>query len=318
LGESGEAYLVGPDYRLRTESRFLIEDPDQYTVALREAGVDEATITAIESLGSTVGLQVVRTEGTEQALGGETGTARFQDYRGVEVFSSYRPLRISGLQWVLMSEIDVAEALEAVAQLRGRMLLWLAVLGTILGLLAFGFAGSLTRPIRALSTSAGALASGDLDTAVDVHRGDEIGELARSFETMRVSLKELVDRQSRAIEALAAPLIPIQDDVVVVPLVGEFDQARCDHLRESLVEQMHGRGARVAILDLTGVPHMEDEVARALIRVAKSMRLLGARAIISGVQPALALGLTNGDVHLEGIETTRSLQGAIDAAMSRS
>ena len=133
---------------------------------------------------------------------------------------------------------------------------------------------------------------------------------------MRISLRELVDRQKRAIEALAAPLIPIQNDVVVMPLVGEFDQARCDHLRQTLVEQLHKRGARVAILDLTGVPHMDDEVARGLIRVAQSIRLLGARAIISGVQPALALELTDGDVHLEGIETTRSLQDAIDVAVS--
>jgi anti-anti-sigma regulatory factor/HAMP domain-containing protein len=318
LGESGEAYLVGPDYRLRTESRFLIEDPDQYIQAIRGAAVDAATIAAIESLGSTVGLQVVRTEGTEQALSGETGTARFADYRGVEVFSSYRPLRIPGLDWVLMSEIDVGEALEAVARLRNRMLGWLAVLGVVLGVLAFWFAGSLTRPIRALSASAAELASGDLETAIDVRRGDEIGELARSFDTMRISLRDLVDRQNRAIEALSTPLIPIQNDVVVMPLVGEFDQERCDHLRESLVEQLHARGARVAILDLTGVPHMTEEVARGLIRVAKSVRLLGARAIISGVQPALALELTDGDVHLEGIEATRSLQDAIDSAVSRS
>ena len=318
LGQSGEAYLVGPDYRLRTESRFLIEEPEEYIQTVRDAGMDGATIRAIESLGSTIGLQVVRTEGTEQALSGETGTARFPDYRGVEVFSSYRPLRIEGLDWVLMSEIDVAEALQAVARLRNRMLVWLTLLGGGLGLLAFWFAGSLTGPIRALSVSAGDLAKGDLDTAIDVHRSDEIGELARSFDTMRISLRGLVDRQNRAIEALATPLIPIQNDVVVMPLVGEFDQARCDHLRESLVEQLHERGARVAILDLTGVPHMDDEVARALVRVAKSVRLLGARAIITGMQPALALELTDGDVQLEGIETTRSLQDAIDLAIGRS
>ena len=58
LGESGEAYLVGPDYRLRTESRFLIEDPDQYMIAIREAGVDAAAVEAIESLDRTAQLLV--------------------------------------------------------------------------------------------------------------------------------------------------------------------------------------------------------------------------------------------------------------------
>jgi rsbT co-antagonist protein RsbR len=205
-----------------------------------------------------------------------------------------------------------------VFRLRNRWAAWLVVLIALMGALAFWFAGNLTGPIRALSVTAGAIARGDLGTEIDVRRGDEIGDLARSFDAMRISLSELVDRQSRAIEALSTPVIPIKDDVVVMPLIGEFDQARCDHLRETLTEHLHEHGARVAILDLTGVPHMDAEVAQGLVRVAKSVRLLGAQAIISGVGPALALKLSEGDVHLEGVTTARSLHDAIDAAFERS
>ena len=60
-------------------------------------------------LNSTIGLQEVDTEGTRAALDGETGTDIFPDYRGVDVLSAYKPLDISGLEWVIMSEIDEAE-----------------------------------------------------------------------------------------------------------------------------------------------------------------------------------------------------------------
>jgi anti-anti-sigma regulatory factor/HAMP domain-containing protein len=315
LGESGESYLVGPDYRLRTESRFLVEDVEAYLTAIGEAGVPPATVRSIEAQGSAVGLQPVRTRGTELALGGETGVARFPDYRDVEVFSSFRPLSIPDLDWVLMSEIDAAEALSPVVAQRNRMLLWVALLLPLLGALAVWFAGNLTRPIRALSVTASQLASGDLEAQVEVDRGDEIGELAGSFEAMRVSLRELIDRQNRSIEALSTPLIPIHDDVVVLPLVGELDTARCEQLRQSLTSQLHEKGARFAILDLTGVPNLDDDVAQGLLKVARSASLLGARAIISGVRPEMAARMAESNVDIHGIVTARTLRDAIEIAV---
>ncbi len=315
LGESGESYLVGPDYRLRTESRFLVEDVEAYLTAIGEAGVPPATVRSIEAQGSAVGLQPVRTRGTELALGGETGVARFPDYRDVEVFSSFRPLSIPDLDWVLMSEIDAAEALSPVVAQRNRMLLWVALLLPLLGALAVWFAGNLTRPIRALSVTASQLASGDLEAQVEVDRGDEIGELAGSFEAMRVSLRELIDRQNRSIEALSTPLIPIHDDVVVLPLVGELDTARCEQLRQSLTSQLHEKGARFAILDLTGVPNLDDDVAQGLLKVARSAGLLGARAIISGVRPEMAARMAESNVDIHGIVTARTLRDAIEIAV---
>ncbi len=314
LGASGEAYLVGPDRRLRTESRFLVEAREEYLRAVAAAGVDEGTVRSIEALGSAVGLQPVVTEGVDQALSGLSGVGRFLDYRDVEVFSSFRPLDIDDLDWVLMSEIDASEALAPLTAQRRRMLLVLAVFLPLLAALASWFAGNLVRPVRALSRRAEELARGDLDREVDVSRGDEIGELARSFEAMRVALRELVDRQNRSIEALSTPLIPIHDDVVVMPLVGELDEARCDRLRESLMTQLHAKGARCAILDLTGVPRLDDSVARGLVRIAQTARLLGARAIISGVRPELAAQLADGDIDTQGISTVRTLRDAIDAA----
>ena len=166
-----------------------------------------------------------------------------------------------------------------------------------------------------LSRRAEQLAQGELDRAVEVHRGDEIGELARSLEAMRVGLRDLIDRQDRSIEALSTPLIPIHDDVVVLPLVGELDTARCEQLRESLTSQLHEKGARFAILDLTGAPNLDDDVAEGLLKVARSASLLGARAIISGVRPEMAARMADSNVDIHGIMTARTLRDAIEIAV---
>jgi anti-anti-sigma regulatory factor/HAMP domain-containing protein len=315
LGQTGETYLVGADHRLRTEPRFLLEDPDRYLAAIRGAGALEATANAIASLGSAIGLQEVRTVGTELALSGEYGTAVFEDYRGVEVFSSFRPLELPGLDWVIMSEIDAAEALAAVAELRGRMLIWIAVLIPLLGLIAFWFAGSLARPIRVLSASAAELAQGHLDIEVDVHRGDEIGELAGSFDQMRRSIQELVDRQNRAIEALSTPIIPLRNDAIMVPLVGELDRGRIANTRARLLKGIHDRGAKVAILDLTGVPSIQSEIAEGLQGTIKAAQLLGCRVIVTGMQAAAAGSLVDAGLDLEGVPTEGTMQAGFQLAM---
>jgi anti-anti-sigma factor len=315
LGTSGETYIVGADYLLRNQSRFLIEDRDEYLRLIGEWGTPPATVRRIAGLNSAIGLQAVRTVGTEAALAGETGTRIFPDYRGVEVLSAYRRLAIGDVAWVIMSEIDAAEAFEPASALRTRTIL--LMLGLVVGIVMFAtaFARSLTRPIQRLSVSAAELAAGGLDAPVPVSGEDEIAELARSFETMRQSLQSLVGRQESAIDALSTPLIPLQDDVVVMPLVGELDARRVHRIREELVEGLHARGARVAIIDLTAVPMMASDVAGGLVRAAQAARLVGAHVVFTGVQADTAKELVDVGVEWQGIETARSLQDGIARAM---
>jgi PAS domain S-box-containing protein len=194
LGDSGETYLVGPDYLLRNQSRFLIEDSDNYFKAIDEIGVPLATMGQIRNLNSTIGLQEVDTEGTRAALAGETSTDIFPDYRGVSVLSAYKPLEISGLNWVIMSEIDEAEAFASIRSLGLR--LGIASLGLIAFIIiaAFFFSRTLTRPLVELTNDAEMLSYGVLDLEIgNMDSKDEIGDLARNFDVMRLSLKKLID-----------------------------------------------------------------------------------------------------------------------------
>jgi len=197
LGASGETYLVGRDKLLRNQSRFLIEDRERYLEMIASVGLAPSSIEQIKRTGSSVGLQEVDTLGTRAALAGRTGTEIFPDYRDVEVLSSYRPLDLSGLDWVIMSEIDRAEALRDSDKLIDRLILVASLILAISIYASYLFSISLTRPLRSLSSSAAKLSSGELDTPISLQARDEIGDLARNFEALRSSMIRSLDEVER-------------------------------------------------------------------------------------------------------------------------
>ena len=200
LGESGETYIVGEDFRMRNQSRFLIEDSESYFTAIEKSGAPSDNIKRIKAFNSTVGLQKVETKGTIAALSGQTNTEIFPDYRNVPVLSAYRPLNIQGMRWALMSEIDAAEAFASAETLKMRMMVLLAILLVSIIGISFVFAKSMTRPIKVLTTKAESLAKGDLGVDINVGGGDEIAHLARSFDMMRNALKELIEGLEEKVE----------------------------------------------------------------------------------------------------------------------
>ncbi|RLB75061.1 MAG: hypothetical protein DRH06_08675 [Deltaproteobacteria bacterium] len=191
-GESEETYIVGQDYTLRNQSQFFIENYTDYFTMAQKTGLAEKAIEKIMNFNSTIGLQKVRTPGVEAAMQGEIGTGAFVDYRGERVLSSYQPLAIPGVKWVIMSEVEEAEALEPVWTLLNKMLLtFIASIGMIV-VLAVYFSRTITRPLYVLQENAKELSEGNLNVAIETGGHDEIGDLARNFMVMQDSVVRLV------------------------------------------------------------------------------------------------------------------------------
>ncbi len=110
LGTSGETYLVGEDHLMRSISRFYLQDTLGYQAALMDLGVEKEVVEKMYRLGTTIKQQRVKTEGVESALAGNQDTKIIEDYRHVPVLSSYAKLKLDGLNWAILSEIDEAEA----------------------------------------------------------------------------------------------------------------------------------------------------------------------------------------------------------------
>lgn len=202
LGLTGESYLVGEDMTLRNQSRFLIEEPDRYFNLLADRGTEPSLLSEMRALNTSIGLQSVDSPGVKRALAGESGTAIFEDYRGIPVLSAYKPLNIPGLNWSILSEIDEAEAFSEIRKQQVRIVMLGVLLMAIIALFAWRVSQTITRPIRELGRAANRLAKGELDTPVACGGEDEVGELAVIFEQMRQELQRSFDRIKRANDEL--------------------------------------------------------------------------------------------------------------------
>jgi class 3 adenylate cyclase len=190
LGKTGESFLVGQDFKLRSSPRLFLQNPDQYFQLLRSQGESKEKIDWIKRAKSPVLIQEVRTLGARRALAGQTGEAEDVDYRGKLVLKSYQPIRIGQLTWGLVAKIDKAEALQGVSQLRDALLLLGAILIPLLTLMSLALARSFIQPIQRLIGATKQIIAGDSSVQVKVDSDDEFGELSRSFNSMATTLQQ--------------------------------------------------------------------------------------------------------------------------------
>ncbi len=129
--------------------------------------------------------------------------------------------------------------------------------------------------------------------------------------------EELIRTQSLAIAELSTPLIPIANEILVMPLVGMMDASRAQRVMESLLDGLSSSRGKIAILDITGVALVDTQVANSLIRAAKAGRLLGAEVILTGIRAEVAQTLVAIGADLGDITTCGSLQAGISYALKR-
>ncbi len=142
------------------------------------------------------------------------------------------------------------------------------------------------------------------------------GEL--SLRQREAQLEEMVQQKERLLEtiaALSAPVLPVEDGVLVLPLVGHVDVARADRLLEVLLDCVQRQRATFVILDLTGVPAVDAPVAERLVRAARAVGLLGARVAVTGVSPKIARELMDLGVDLSNLAFCGDLRVGIRHAL---
>ncbi len=203
LGNSGETYLIGPDSTMRNQSRFLLEDKPNYLATIQAGALPAPIIKLINAKNTSIGLQPVRTQGTQAALAGKTDFAIFPDYRGIPVLSAYAPLRIPGLHWVIMSEIDEAEAFSPTETLKHQIIkstLWITGIMLMCSVgVGWIFALRATQPIQRLQATIESIRENShMEKRVEVHSQDEIGALARSYNALLDHLQVVNNQMKKA------------------------------------------------------------------------------------------------------------------------
>ncbi|MDI3289685.1 STAS domain-containing protein [Polyangium sp. 15x6] len=130
--------------------------------------------------------------------------------------------------------------------------------------------------------------------------------------------EEIIRMQEETLRALSTPLIPIAESVVVMPLIGNVNSKRAQQVIETLLEGVTAHRAAVAILDVTGVPVVDAEVANGLLQAAQAVSLLGAEVVLTGIRPEIARTLVELGTDLRGLVTRSTLQSGVEHALRRS
>ncbi|AUX49003.1 serine/threonine protein kinase [Sorangium cellulosum] len=145
---------------------------------------------------------------------------------------------------------------------------------------------------------------------------EELRERERAEQARAALQEEIIEVQRLRLSEMATPIIPITDRVLVMPLIGTMDAARAAQVLEATLAGVQRHNPSVVIIDITGLKHVDAGVADTLIRTASALRLLGAQAILTGMQPEVARALVQGGIDLRGIVTRSTLQSAVAHALA--
>lgn len=142
-----------------------------------------------------------------------------------------------------------------------------------------------------------------------------LSQLLAQQETLQIAY----DRErilAETVRELGSPIIPLFRDVLLVPLVGAIDRARSQQIIERVLEAVSAYQAEIVLLDLTGVPLVDTQVASALVQTAQAATMLGAQVYLVGIRAEIAQSIVNLGIHLSGLRTFATLANAISSLQS--
>ena len=126
--------------------------------------------------------------------------------------------------------------------------------------------------------------------------------------------ERVIREQQEAIRVLSTPVLQVRERLLILPIIGVIDPQRARQLTEQLLRGIRTNRAKVVVIDITGVPVMDETVANHLVQTVEAARLLGATVIITGLSPEIAQTLVTIGVDLGKMNTVGDLQGGIEEA----
>ena len=127
--------------------------------------------------------------------------------------------------------------------------------------------------------------------------------------------EQLVQRQRDEILELSTPVIQVWDKILVLPVIGTLDSLRAARLTDGLLERIARDQAEVVILDISGVPAIDTDVAQHLLKTVEAARLMGTASVLSGVRPETAQAIVHLGIELGTLRSRNSLRDALQLAL---
>ncbi len=197
MGETGECYLIGSDYRMRSDS-FL--DPAGHNVIASFKG-------SVESNG-------IKSSSTEKAIAGQTGVEEVIDYNGNLVISAYEPIKIGDFIWGVMAEVDMEEVDIPIDALFNTIMIFAVISIILIIILAIWFGSFINKNIIKVESEVenivSLVSSGDFNNKMDEEA------VSIDFVPVAEKINKLLDTVVKTFDVLPLPLLNINKDMKVV------------------------------------------------------------------------------------------------------
>ncbi|MEV0590400.1 STAS domain-containing protein [Nonomuraea cavernae] len=139
-----------------------------------------------------------------------------------------------------------------------------------------------------------------------------------TFETYVTAREKIITDQSEQLLELSTPVVKLWEGILAVPLVGTLDSARTQVVMEKLLQALVETGSEHAVIDITGVPAVDTQVAQHLLKTVAAARLMGAECVVSGIRPQIAHTIVTLGIEFGDIVTKSSLSDALAHALRQS
>ncbi|KSU84539.1 Anti-anti-sigma regulatory factor (antagonist of anti-sigma factor) [Fictibacillus enclensis] len=151
---------------------------------------------------------------------------------------------------------------------------------------------------------------------------DNIHDLARRKE--RESIKELenlvssrTEELSSMIKELSTPVIPVLNDILVIPLIGKFNEERLADLIEKTLYELMRQKARFVLIDMTGLKNVDGHILEGILQVIQAIKLLGADGYLVGISRDVTIQIVKSAINLNEIQSFSSLQKGVEYAVKQ-
>ena len=138
-----------------------------------------------------------------------------------------------------------------------------------------------------------------------------------TIEVFQKTREDVIRRQQQEMMELSTPVVKLFDELIALPLIGTLDSARTQVVMENLLNNIVSASASIAIVDITGVPTVDTQVAQHLLKTVAAARLMGADCIISGLRPQIAQTIVHLGVELHNVTTKATMADALKLALQR-
>lgn len=233
---------------------------------------------------------------------------------------------LAGPRWILASAIGTMGGLIMRGGEQSVYLptINLLIFATLVGCLIVGWLVANTSAMQAQQArkeaEQAALALQEANSSLEQRVAERTAEVQANMVALQhqsleqARLLEQIEQQRQAIRGLSVPVIPVSDQVMVMPLVGELDAERLTTIHTQALQSFERNKARILAIDVTGVPLIDTQIAQGLMRISQAARLLGGSVILVGIRPEVAQTIVSLGMDVREMLTASDLKSALSLA----